>query len=82
MIDCDARTIAHAGFSSVRVGGREGPVGGDLRPAGPIAVGGADEAVARVTCDGWRPFAKAAVVTNIAQAVEIGRSLIEMGAEP
>jgi hypothetical protein len=33
VLDCDARTIAHAGFSSVRVGGKEGPVSGDLRPA-------------------------------------------------
>ena len=28
VIDCDARTIAHAGFSSVRVGGKEGPISG------------------------------------------------------
>src|SRR3954466_7021235 len=29
ILDCDARTIAHAGFSSIRVGGKEGPISGD-----------------------------------------------------
>jgi hypothetical protein len=82
VLDCDARAITHAGFSSVRVGGKEGPVSGDLRPAAAIPAGSADEAVARVVCDGWRPFAKVPVATSVAQAVEIGRPLIETGLEP
>jgi hypothetical protein len=82
VIDCDARTIAHAGFSSIRVGGREGPVTGDQRPAAPLAAGSADEAVAKVVCDAWTPFAKVPVVKTIEEAVKIGRPLIETGAEP
>jgi hypothetical protein len=82
VIDCDARTIAHAGFSSVRAGGKEGPISGDLREAAAIPAGSADAAVARVVCDGWRPFAKVPVATSVAQAVEIGRPLIETGLEP
>jgi hypothetical protein len=82
VIDCEARTIAHTGFGSIRVGGREGPVTGDQRPAAAILPGGADEAVAKVVCDGWRPYAGAPIATSVAQAVEIGRSLIETGAEP
>lgn len=82
VLDCDARTIAHAGFSSVRVGGKEGPISGDLRPAAAIPAGSADDAVARVVCDGWRPFAKVPVATSVARAVEIGRPLIETGLEP
>jgi len=82
VIDCDARTIVHAGFSSVRVGGKEGPVSGDLRPAAAIPAGSADDAVARVVCDGWRPFTKAPVANSVEDAVKIGRPLIEAGAEP
>jgi hypothetical protein len=82
VIDCDARTIAHAGFSSVRVGGKEGPVSGDLRPAAAIPVGSADEAVAKVACDGWRPFATTPPATSVAEAVAVGRPLIATGAEP
>jgi hypothetical protein len=82
VIDCDARTIAHAGFSSVRVGGKEGPLSGDLRPAAAIPAGSADDAVAKVVCDGWRPYADVAVTTNVESAVKIGRPLIATGAEP
>lgn len=82
VIDCDARTIAHAGFSSVRAGGREGPVTGDQRPATPLPAGSTDEAVAKVVCDGWRPFAKVSVATSVEDAVKLGRPLIETGAEP
>jgi hypothetical protein len=53
-----------------------------LRPAAAIPAGSADAAVARVVCDGWRPFAKVPVATSVAQAVEIGRPLIETGLEP
>jgi hypothetical protein len=82
VLDCGARTITHAGFSSVRVGGKEGPISGDQRPAQMIPVGSADDAVARVICDGWRPFVTTPVATNIAQAVTLGRPLIATGAEP
>jgi len=82
VIDCDARTITHAGFGSIRAGGREGPVTGDQRPAAAIPAGSADEAVARVVCDGWRPYAKVPMASSIEQAVRIGRPLIETGAEP
>jgi hypothetical protein len=82
VIDCEGRTIAHAGFGSVRVGGREGPVTGDLRPAAPLPAGSADEAVAKVVCDGWRPFAKVPVARGVEAAVRIGRPLIETGLEP
>ncbi len=82
VIDCDARTIAHAGFGSIRAGGREGPVTGDQRPSAPIPPGGADDAVAKVVCDGWKPYATTPVPTSVAQAVAIGRPLIESGAEP
>lgn len=82
VIDCDARTIAHAGFSSIRAGGREGPLTGDQRPAAPLPAGSTDEAVAKVVCDGWRPYAKAPVATTVADAVKVGRPLIETGAEP
>lgn len=82
VLDCETRTIAHAGFSSVRVGGKEGPVSGDLRPAAAIPAGGADDAVARVVCDGWRPYAGVKVATSVEQAVTIGRPLIATGAEP
>ena len=82
VIDCDARTIAHAGFSSIRAGGREGPLTGDQRPAAPPPAGSADEAVAKVVCDGWRPFAKVPVADSVEAAVRIGRPLIETGAEP
>ncbi len=82
VLDCDARTMAHAGFSSVRVGGREGPISGDLRPATAIPAGGADDAVARVVCDGWRPYAGVAEATSVEAAVKIGRPLIAAGAEP
>lgn len=82
VIDCEARTIAHAGFSSIRAGGREGPVTGDQRPAVAIPTGGADEAAAKVVCDGWRPFAKVPLAGSIEEAVTIGRPLIETGAEP
>ena len=82
VIDCDARTIAHAGFSSVRVGGKEGPISGDQRPAAAIPAGSADDAVARVVCDGWRPFAKVPLATDVEGAVRIGRPLIDTGLEP
>lgn len=82
VIDCDARTIAHAGFGSIRAGGREGPVTGDQRPAAPLPAGGVDEAVAKLVCDGWKPFAKVAVAGSVEEAVRIGRPLIETGAEP
>lgn len=82
VIDCDARTIAHAGFSSVRVGGKEGPVSGDLRPAATIPSGSADDAVARVVCDWWRPYAGVAPAASVEEAVRIGRPLIATGAEP
>jgi hypothetical protein len=82
VIDCEARTIAHAGFGSIRAGGREGPVTGDQRPAAAIPAGGADEAVAKVVCDGWRPFAKVPVMASVEDAVKAGRPLIETGAEP
>ena len=82
VIDCDARTIAHAGFSSVRAGGKEGPISGDLRPAAAIPSGGADDAVAKVVCDRRRPYAGVAVTTSVEEAVKIGRPLIATGAEP
>jgi len=82
VIDCDARTISHAGFGSIRAGGREGPITGDQRPAMAIPAGGADDAAARVVCDGWKPYATTPVQTSVAQAVAIGRPLIESGAEP
>lgn len=82
VIDCQARTIAHAGFSSIRAGGREGPLTGDQRPAQPLPVGSTDEAVAKVVCDGWRPYATIPVSTSVALAVATGRPLIESGAEP
>ncbi len=81
-IDCDARSIAHAGFGSIRAGGREGPVTGDQRPAVPIPPGGADDAAAKVVCDGWKPFAGVPVATSVEQAVGLARPLIETGAEP
>ncbi|CAN5441472.1 hypothetical protein BH10PSE3_BH10PSE3_29440 [soil metagenome] len=82
VLDCDARTIAHAGFSSVRVGGKEGPVSGDQREAAAIPVGSADAAVAKVVCDGWRPYAAVPVATSIEEAVTIARPLIATGSEP
>jgi hypothetical protein len=82
VIDCPARTLAHAGFSSLRATGREGPVMGDRRPAGVPASGGTDEAVLKVVCDGWKPFAKVPVASSVEAAVAIGRPLIETGAEP
>jgi hypothetical protein len=82
VIDCQARTIAHAGFSSIRAGGREGPLTGDQRPAQPLSAGSADEAVAKVVCDGWKPFATVPVAASVEQAVRLGRPLIETGAEP
>jgi hypothetical protein len=82
VLDCDARTIAHAGFSSVRVGGKEGPISGDQRPAQAIPAGGADDAVARVVCDGWRPYATVPSAGTVAAAVQTGRRLIATGAEP
>jgi hypothetical protein len=82
VLDCDARTIAHVGFSSVRVGGKEGPVSGDLRPAAAIPAGSADDAVAKVVCDGWRPYAGVSVATSVEDAVKLGRPLIATGAEP
>jgi hypothetical protein len=82
VLDCEARTIAHAGFGSIRAGGQEGPVTGDQRPAAPIPSGGADDAVAKVVCDGWKPFARVPVAISVEQAVGIGRPLIETGAEP
>jgi hypothetical protein len=82
VLDCDARTLAHAGFSSIRVGGQEGPVGGDLRPASAIPAGSADAAVAKVVCDGWRPYAGVPAAASLEEAVKIGRPLIATGAEP
>ncbi len=82
VIDCEARTIAHAGFSSIRAGGREGPVTGDQRPATPLPAGSTDAAVAKVVCDAWKPFAKVPVAGSVEDAVKIGRPLIETGAEP
>lgn len=82
VIDCDARTIVHAGFSSVRVGGKEGPVSGDQRPAAAIPAGSTDDAVAKVVCDGGRPYATVPVATSLAQAVTVGRPLIATGAKP
>ena len=82
VIDCDARTIAHAGFGSIRAGGQEGPVTGRQSPAAPIPPGGADDAAARVVCDGWKPFAGVPVATSVEQAVGLARPLIETGAEP
>ena len=82
VIDCDARTIAHAGFGSIRAGGQEGPVTGRQSPAAPIPPGGADDAAARVVCDGWKPFAGVPVATSVEQAVSLARPLIETGAEP
>lgn len=82
VIDCTARTIAHAGFGSIRAGGREGPVTGDLHSASPLPAGSTDEAVAKVVCDGWKPFAKVPVPSSVEAAVAIGRPLIETGAEP
>jgi len=82
VLDCDARTITHAGFSSVRAGGKEGPISGDLRPATAIPTGGADDAVARVVCDGWRPYATTPRATSVSEAVAFGRPLIATGAEP
>lgn len=82
VIDCPARTLAHAGFSSLRATGREGPVVGDIRPAVVPPLGGTDEAVLKVVCDGWRPFKTVPVSTSIEQAVKLARPLIETGAEP
>ena len=82
VIDCDARTISHAGFGSIRAGGREGPVTGRQTPPAPIPPGSADDAAARVVCDGWKPFAGVPVATSVAQAVSLARPLIETGAEP
>ena len=82
VIDCQARTIAHAGFASIRAGGREGPLTGDQRSAALIPAGSADDAVAKVVCDGWRPYAKVPVATSVEAAVTLGRPLIESGAEP
>jgi hypothetical protein len=82
IIDCPARTLAHAGFSSLRATGREGPVTGDRRPAVVPAAGGTDEAVLKVVCDGWKPFAKVPVAGSVEDAVKIGRPLIETGAQP
>jgi hypothetical protein len=82
VLDCDARTIAHVGFSSVRVGGKEGPVSGDLRPAAAIPAGSADAAVAKVVCDGWRPYVGVATASSVEQAVKSGRPLIATGLEP
>jgi hypothetical protein len=47
-----------------------------------IPAGSADEAVAKVVCDGWRPYAAVPVAPTIEGAVELGRPLIERGAEP
>ena len=82
ILDRDARTIAHAGFSSVRAGGREGPISSDLRPAAAIPKGSADAAVAKVVCDGARPYATEPPSDTMEAAVQIGRRLIETGAEP
>ncbi len=82
VIDCDARTISHAGFGSIRAGGQEGPVTGRQNPAAQIPPGSADDAAARVVCDGWKPFAGVPVATSVEQAVSLARPLIETGAEP
>jgi hypothetical protein len=82
VIDCDARAISHAGFGSIRAGGQEGPVTGRARPPAPIPPGSADDAAARVVCDGWKPFAGVPVATTVEQAVGLARPLIETGAEP
>lgn len=82
LIDCPARTLAHAGFSSLRATGREGPVMGDQRPATVPSPGGTDEAVLKVVCDGWKPFKPVPVATSVEQAVKLARPLIETGAEP
>ena len=82
VIDCPARTLAHAGFSSLRATGREGPLMGDRRPAVVPASGGTDEAVLKVVCDGWKPFKPVPVATSVEQAVKLARPLIETGAEP
>lgn len=82
VIDCEVRTIAHVGFSSIRAGGREGPVMGDQRPATLLPVGSTDEAVAREVCDGWRPFKSVPVASSVEAAVAIARPLIETGSEP
>lgn len=76
------RTIAYAEFSGVRVGGKEGPASGDLRPAAAVPKGSADAAVAKVVCDGWRPYAAVPTIDTMATAVQTGRRLIETGAEP
>ena len=55
---------------------------GALRPAQPLPAGSAEEAVAKVVCDGWKPYAKVPVASSIEDAVRIGRPLIETGAEP
>jgi hypothetical protein len=57
-------------------------VTGDQRPAAPLPAGGVDEAVAKLVCDGWKPFAKVAVAGSVEEAVRIGRPLIETGAAP
>jgi hypothetical protein len=82
VVDCKAHTLAHVGFSSLRATGREGPVMGDRRPAVVPAAGGTDEAVLKVVCDGWKPFAKVPVAASVEDAVRLGRPLIETGAEP
>jgi len=82
VLDCDARTMAHTGFSSIRAGGREGPVSGDQRPAALIPAGSVDDAVAKVVCDRWRPCATTPLTDTVAAAVQIGRRLIPTGAEP
>ncbi|MFY8139794.1 MAG: hypothetical protein ACOVMO_03680, partial [Caulobacter sp.] len=82
VIDCDARSIAHAGFGSIRAGGREGPVTGRQGPPAPIPPGGADDAAAKVVCEGWKPFAGVPVASTVEQAVGLARPLIEIGAEP
>jgi len=82
VIDCDARTISHAGFGSIRAGGQEGPVTGRQTPPAPIPPGSADDAAAKVVCDGWKPFAGVPVATSVEQAVGLARPLIETGAEP
>lgn len=82
IIDCQARTLAHAGFSSLRATGREGPLMGDRRPDVVPAIGGTDEAVLKVVCDGWKPFAKVPVAASVEEAVKLARPLIETGAEP
>ncbi|HWW26820.1 MAG TPA: hypothetical protein VNZ85_13085, partial [Caulobacter sp.] len=47
-----------------------------------IPAGAADDAVARVVCDGWRPFAGVPVATSVEEAVKLSRPLIATGAEP